>query len=64
MIFKRAVARLRGQDWLAITIELAIVIIGAFAAIFSPPLATGQRLSDMPCRSSKSSHEIRSACPC
>ena len=30
MIFKRAVARLRAQDWLAITIELAIVIIGVF----------------------------------
>jgi hypothetical protein len=30
MIFKRAVAKLRAQDWLAITIELAIVIIGVF----------------------------------
>ena len=30
MIFKRAVAGLRAQDWLAITIELAIVIIGVF----------------------------------
>ncbi len=30
MIFKRAVARLRAQDWVAITIELAIVIIGVF----------------------------------
>ena len=30
MIFKRAAARLRAQDWLAITIELAIVIIGVF----------------------------------
>ena len=30
MIFKRAVARLRAQDWIAITIELAIVIVGVF----------------------------------
>jgi len=30
MIFKRAVARLRAQDWVAITIELAIVIVGVF----------------------------------
>ena len=30
MIFKRAVAKLRAQDWAAITIEIAIVIIGVF----------------------------------
>ena len=30
MIFKRAVAKLRAQDWTAITIEVAIVIIGVF----------------------------------
>lgn len=30
MIFKRAVAKLRAQDWAAITIELAIVIVGVF----------------------------------
>jgi hypothetical protein len=30
MIFKRAVAKLRAQDWAAITIEVAIVIIGVF----------------------------------
>lgn len=30
MIFKRAVARLRAQDWMAITIEVLIVIIGVF----------------------------------
>jgi hypothetical protein len=30
MIYKRLVARLRAQDWLAITIEIAIVIIGVF----------------------------------
>ena len=30
MTFKRSVAGLRGQDWLAITIELAIVILGVF----------------------------------
>jgi len=33
MIFKRAVAKLRAQDWTAITIELAIVIIGVFVGI-------------------------------
>lgn len=30
MIFKRAVAKLRAQDWWAISIELAIVIVGVF----------------------------------
>ena len=30
MIFKRAVAKLRAQDWSAITIELGIVILGVF----------------------------------
>lgn len=30
MIFKRAVAKLRAQDWAAITIELGIVIVGVF----------------------------------
>ncbi|TMJ15614.1 MAG: hypothetical protein E6G94_06400 [Alphaproteobacteria bacterium] len=30
MIFKRAVARLRAQDWMAIGIEIGIVIIGVF----------------------------------
>ena len=30
MIYKRLIARLRAQDWLAITIEIAIVIIGVF----------------------------------
>ena len=34
MIFKRAVARLRAQDWVAITIELAIVIVGVFMGIW------------------------------
>ena len=33
MIFKRAVAGLRGQDWLAITIQVAIVMIGVFMGI-------------------------------
>jgi len=33
MIFKRAVARLHAQNWVAITIELAIVIIGVFIGI-------------------------------
>ena len=33
MIFKRAAARLRAQDWVAITIELGIVIIGVFIGI-------------------------------
>ena len=30
MIFKRTVAKLRAQDWLAIVIEIGIVIIGVF----------------------------------
>ena len=30
MIYRRAVARLRAQDWLAISIELAIVVLGVF----------------------------------
>jgi hypothetical protein len=30
MIFKRAIAKLRAQDWTAIAIELAIVILGVF----------------------------------
>lgn len=30
MIFKRAVAKLRAEDWTAISIELAIVILGVF----------------------------------
>jgi len=30
MIFKRAVAKLRAQDWMAIGIEIVIVIIGVF----------------------------------
>lgn len=33
MIFKRAVAKLRAQDWVAITIELAIVVVGVFIGI-------------------------------
>ena len=30
MIYKRVAARLKAQDWLAITIELTIVVIGVF----------------------------------
>lgn len=30
MIYKRVVARLKAQDWLAITIEFAIVVVGVF----------------------------------
>ncbi len=30
MIYKRVAARLRAQDWVAITIELAIVAVGMF----------------------------------
>lgn len=30
MIFKRAVAKLRAQDWTAIGVELAIVVLGVF----------------------------------
>jgi hypothetical protein len=33
MIFKRAVAKLRGQDWMAITIELGIVTLGVLIAL-------------------------------
>ncbi len=33
MIFKRAIARLRAQDWFAITIELAIVTFGILLAL-------------------------------
>ncbi|WP_294123460.1 hypothetical protein [Sphingomonas sp.] len=33
MIFKRTVAKLRAQDWVAIAIELLIVIIGVFVGI-------------------------------
>ena len=34
MIFKRAVAKLRAQDWTAISIELGIVILGVFVGIW------------------------------
>lgn len=34
MIFKRAVAKLRAQDWMAISIELVIVIVGVFIGIW------------------------------
>ncbi len=34
MIFKRAVAKLRAQDWTAISIELAIVVVGVFIGIW------------------------------
>ena len=30
MIYKRAIAKLRGQEWSAIAIELAIVVVGVF----------------------------------
>ena len=30
MIYKRAIAKLRAQNWFAITIELAIVVVGVF----------------------------------
>jgi hypothetical protein len=40
MVFKRAVAGLRAQDWIAITIELAIVVVGVFIGI---QVATGTR---------------------
>ena len=34
MVFKRAVAKLRAQDWVAISIELVIVIVGVFIGIW------------------------------
>jgi len=33
MIFKRAIAKLRAQDWTAVGIELAIVVVGVFIAM-------------------------------
>ena len=33
MIFKRAIAKLRAQDWTAITIELVIVTLGVLIAL-------------------------------
>ena len=33
MIFKRAAAKLRAQDWTAISIEIAIFCIGVFVGI-------------------------------
>ncbi len=33
MIYKRVAARLRAQDWVAITIELIIVVVGVFIGI-------------------------------
>lgn len=33
MIFKRAVAKLRAQDWAAIAIELGIVVLGVFIGV-------------------------------
>lgn len=33
MIFKRTIAKLRAQDWAAIAIELAIVVLGVFIAM-------------------------------
>jgi hypothetical protein len=41
MIFKRAIARLRAQDWVAIIIELAVVTFGILLA-----LATQQWAAD------------------
>jgi hypothetical protein len=34
MIFKRAVAKMRAQDWTAVTIELAIVVLGVFLGMW------------------------------
>jgi len=34
MIFKRAAAKLQAQDWMAISIELVIVIVGVFMGIW------------------------------
>lgn len=39
MIFKRAVAKLRAQDWVAITIELVIVTLGVLMALGAQQLA-------------------------
>jgi len=42
MIFKRAVAKLRAQDWMAITIELVIVTLGVIIALAAQQWADGQ----------------------
>lgn len=42
MIFKRAVAKLRAQDWVAITIELAIVTLGVLIALAAQQWAEGR----------------------
>src|SRR5262245_17676873 len=46
MIFKRAVAKLRAQDWLAITIELVIVTVGVLLALAAQQWAEDRSWSD------------------
>jgi hypothetical protein len=42
MIFKRAIAKLRAQDWTAITIELVIVTLGVLIALAAQQWANNQ----------------------
>ena len=46
MIFKRAVAKLRAQDWVAITIELAIVTLGVLIALAAQQWADNRARRD------------------
>jgi hypothetical protein len=46
MIFKRAVAKLRAQDWAAITIELVIVTLGVLIALAAQQWAEERSWSD------------------
>ena len=46
MIFKRAVAKLRAQDWAAITIELVIVTLGVIIALAAQQWAEGRSRGD------------------
>ncbi len=42
MIYKRVAARLQAQDWLAITIEFAIVVVGVFVGTWVANLNQGR----------------------
>ena len=44
MIFKRAIAKLRAQDWVAITIEVAIVTLGVLIALAAQQWADNRAL--------------------
>ncbi|WP_294124014.1 hypothetical protein [Sphingomonas sp.] len=46
MIFRRAIAKLRAQDWTAITIELVIVTLGVLIALAAQQWANNQSQRD------------------